>query len=90
MWIIKRKLGFYCSQRKSIAEGRAKYEQKFQIITNRSNCFFRETKLIKNVEAKKQLRLNISVSSAKSLTPSFGNTLLYAVPFVRLVFSLLV
>ena len=49
------------------------------IFSDRSNCFFRETKLIKNVEAKKQLRLNISVSSAKSLTPSFGNTLLYAV-----------
>ena len=61
-----------------------------QLKTELSNCFFRETKLYKKCETKKQLRLNITELSTLSLTPSFSNTLLYAVPIKQLVFSLLI
>ena len=52
-----------------------------------SKILFRGTKLIKKCETKSILRLKITESSAKGLAPSFANTMLYAVPFLRLVFS---
>ena len=46
------------------------------ISTNRSECFFHETKLIKKCEVEKQARLNATDISIKYSTPPFANTLL--------------
>ena len=48
----------------------------FQLKSKLSNCFFRETKLKKIVETKKQLRLKMLNLSIMASTPHFGNTLL--------------
>ena len=52
-----------------------------------SKILFRGTKLNKECETKSILRLKITESSIKSSAPSFANTMLYAVPFLRLVFG---
>ena len=52
------------------------------ISTNRSECFFHETKLQKICEVEKQARLNATCSSIKYSTPPFANTMLGAYPFV--------
>ncbi len=52
---------------------------KSSISTNRSECFFRGTKLRKNCGTKKQARLNPTGSSIIPSTPPFANTMLSAV-----------
>ena len=52
---------------------------KSSISTNRSECFFRGTKLRKNCGTKKQARLNATNSSIKYSTPPFANTMLAVV-----------
>ena len=52
---------------------------KSSILTNRSECFFHETKLLKKCEVEKQARLNATNLSIKDLTPPFANTMLVAV-----------
>ena len=49
------------------------------ISTNRSECFFHETKLLKKCGVEKQARLNATNLSIKDLTPPFANTMLVAV-----------
>ena len=49
---------------------------KSSISTNRSECFFRGTKLRKNCGTKKQARLNATGSSIITSTPPFANTML--------------
>ena len=51
------------------------------ISTNRSECFFHETKLQKICEVEKQARLNATGLSIKYSTPPFANTMLYDVFF---------
>ena len=46
------------------------------ISTNRSECFFRGTKLQKNCGTKKQARLNATNISIKYSTPPFANNML--------------
>ena len=55
---------------------------KSSISTNRSECFFHETKLLKKCEVEKQARLNATDSSIKYSTPPFANTMLSAVFFI--------
>ncbi len=55
---------------------------KSSISTNRSECFFRGTKLRKNCGTKKQARLNSTGSSIIPSTPPFANTMLAVVIFL--------
>ena len=49
---------------------------KSSISTNRSECFFHETKLLKKCEVEKQARLNAAGFSIIYSTPPFANTML--------------
>ena len=60
---------------------------KFQIKTKLSNCFFRETKLQKNVKRKSNCDKKITELPIWTSTPSFANTLLYAGFFCGAVVS---
>jgi len=55
---------------------------KSSIQTERSQCFFRGTKLIKKCETKKQWRLNISNLSIIDLAPHCAKPMLPAVSFI--------
>ena len=60
---------------------------KSSISTNRSECFFRGTKLQKICGTKKQARLNATNVSIKYSTPPFANTMLAEVFYWYVVFS---
>ena len=74
---------------KSICEGRAKLDEKFNFDLSEANAFFRGTKLQKKCGTKKQARLNATGSSIITSTPPFANTMLCEVATFPFIFRYL-
>ena len=60
---------------KSICEGRAKLDEKFNCDLSEANAFFVELNYKKKCGTKKQARLNATGSSIITSTPPFANTM---------------
>ncbi|WP_221403283.1 hypothetical protein, partial [Cloacibacterium normanense] len=65
---------------KSICEGRAKFNCKFN-FDRAKQIAFSDYQITKKSNMKSKLRLNASGSSFKVSTPPFANTMLAVVPF---------
>ena len=72
---------------KSICEGRAKLDEKFNFDRTKQIAFS-DYQITKKSNMKSKLRLNASGFSIIYSTPPFANTMLAAVFFIELVFRL--